>query len=209
MYDRFDDGKPASKQECRRRLFHLLTRSKRIPRLTSYTHCEGKTARKNGMSPQELGISRRKLSYLCVSDKRPSSNPGWKIPRTERQKKMFIKKRLLDKKKREERSKRPRLDCWRYKEEASLDEPFEYREISEGCNRWRMNRVADRVPQTASLQAQILDPRIGEGPKAGDETTLGYCLRASLTVCIRPSTTSFVNLGMALKAPAGMNLREN
>ena len=70
-----------------------------------------------------------------------------------------------------------------------------------------MNRVADKVPQTASVQAQILDPMISEGPRAGNDTRAGYGLRASLLVCLKPSTTSFVNLGMALKAPAGMRFR--
>lgn len=198
IYDRFVDGSPASKQECRKQLFQLVTRSKRVSRLAAYSYYQDKAARLAGTTPQRQEMPRRNLQHIWLGCGNSTASAGWKKPISGRLKERVIKKERMEKKKRNIWLKTPRLNCWRYKEAASLDEPFEYREISKGCSRWRMNRVADKVSQTASVQAQILDPTISEGPRAGHDTRAGYGLRASLLVCLKPSTTSFVNLGMAL-----------
>lgn len=159
------------------------------------------------MTPKKLGMPRRNSQHIWYGRGASVANSVWKRPMSEKRREILMENERMEKKTRKTWLKTPRLNCWRYKEEASLDEPFEYREISEGSSRWRMNRVADKVPHTASVQAQIPDPSISDGPRAGHDTQVGYGLRASLSVCLKPSTTSFVNLGMALKAPAGMRFR--
>ena len=66
-----------------------------------------------------------------------------------------------------------------------------------------MNRVAKKLEPTESLQVQMLDPTISEGPRSEESAQAGYSLRASLPACLKPSTTMFVNLGMSLTPPAG------